>query len=340
MIESCILTSDATLLEALKTINDSAISLALVCEQEVVRGVVTDGDLRRAIIDGAELSASIDPYYSRCFVSVTPETSRADVLELMQARFIEQIPIIDEYGKLAGIHTMHTILGGKIKPNWAVIMAGGKGTRLRKLTTNIPKPMLKVAGRPILERLVLHVVSYGIRDIFLSVNYLSHVIEDYFGDGSKWGCRIHYLREDVPLGSGGALSLLPEVSEHPVLVLNGDLIFEGSISQILHYHEIGGYHATMGVSLYSHEVPFGCVVTEAGHITQMEEKPFLSKTINGGVYVFSPAAVKEVPSNTFFPITRIFDEALEANRPCGAYPLDGDWMDVGMPEQLDKARGL
>ena len=166
------------------------------------------------------------------------------------------------------------------------------------------------------------------------------MIEDYFGDGSKWGCRIHYLHEDAPLGSGGALSLLPEVPEHPVLVLNGDLLFEGNISQILHFHETGAYHATMGVSFYSHEVPFGCVVTEAGRITQLEEKPLVSKTINGGVYVFSPAAVKEVPSATYFPVTQIFDQALEANRPCGAYPLDGDWMDVGKPEQLEKARGL
>ena len=340
MIENCSLAPDASLLEALNKINDSAISVAVVCEQEVVRGVLTDGDLRRAIIDGTELSASIESYYSRDFVSVAPETSRADVLELMQARFIEQIPIIDECGKLAGIHTMHTILGGRIKPNWAVIMAGGKGTRLGKLTATTPKPMLKVAGKPILERLVLHLVSYGIRDIFLSVNYLSHVIEDHFGDGSKWGCRIQYLHEDAPLGSGGALSLLPEVPEHPVLLLNGDLLFEGNISQMLRFHDNGAYYATMGVHYYSHEVPFGCVETEAGRITQLEEKPLLSKTINGGVYVFSPAALKAVPAATFFPVTRIFEQALEADKPCGAYPLDGDWIDVGMPEQLDNARGL
>jgi NDP-sugar pyrophosphorylase family protein len=219
-------------------------------------------------------------------------------------------------------------------------MAGGKGTRLGKLTAGTPKPMLKVAGKPILERLVLHLVSYGIREIFLSVNYLSHVIEDYFGDGSKWGCRIHYLHEDEPLGSGGALSLLPEMPEHPLILLNGDLLFEANISQMLHFHEAGDYHATMGVHYYSHEVPFGCVETVDHRITQLEEKPLLAKTINGGVYVFSPAALKAVPAATFFPVTRIFEEALESDQPCGAYPLDGDWIDVGMPEQLNDARGL
>ena len=340
MIEKFGLSPNATLLEALKKINDSAISLAVVHEQEVVRGVLTDGDLRRAIIAGAELASSIESYYSRDFVSVSPETSRADVLELMQARFIEQIPIIDDAGKLAGIHTMHSILGGRIKPNWAVIMAGGKGTRLGKLTAGTPKPMLKVAGKPVLERLVLHLVSYGIREIFLSVNYLSHVIEDYFGDGSKWGCRIQYLHEDAPLGSGGALSLLPSAPEHPLILLNGDLLFEANISQMLHFHEAGNYYATMGVHYYSHEVPFGCVETVDHRMTQLEEKPLLTKTINGGVYVFSPAALKAVPKATFFPVTRIFEEALESDQPCGAYPLDGDWMDVGMPEQLDSARGL
>jgi len=334
------LSPNASILDALRVINDSAIAVAIVCEDGSVRGILTDGNLRRAIIAGADLASSIEPHYTRDFVSVAPDTARADVLELMQARFIEQVPILDESGKFVGIHTMHSILGGGAKPNWAVIMAGGKGTRLGKLTADIPKPMLKVAGKPILERLVLHLVSYGIREIFLSVNYLSHVIEDYFGDGSKWGCRIQYLHEDEPLGSGGALSLLPEMPQHPLILLNGDLLFEGNISQMLHFHEAGDYYATMGVHYYSHEVPFGCVETVDHRMTQLEEKPFLTKTINGGVYVFSPEALKAVPKNTFFPVTRIFEEALESDQPCGAYPLDGDWMDVGMPAQLDSARGL
>jgi len=340
MLSKYCIKPNTTILNALKKISEAAISMVVVCEADKVLGTLTDGDIRRQLIKGASLNTSIEASYKRDFISVRPDALRADVLELMQARIIEQVPIIDSKGSLKGIHTMHSIMGHGIKPNWAVIMAGGKGTRLGKLTAGTPKPMLKVAGKPILERLVLHLVSYGIRDIFLSVSYLSHVIEDYFGDGSKWGCRIQYLHEDAPLGSGGALSLLPSAPEHPLILLNGDLLFEANISQMLHFHEAGNYYATMGVHYYSHEVPFGCVETVDHRMTQLEEKPLLTKTINGGVYVFSPAALKAVPAATFFPVTKIFEEALESDQPCGAYPLDGDWMDVGMPAQLDSARGL
>jgi dTDP-glucose pyrophosphorylase len=339
MIEKYCIEPGVSILDAMKKINDAAIATVAVCEGGKVLGLLTDGDLRRAIIGGASLTDPIAEYYTKKFISVGPDALRADVLELMQARVIEQIPIVDENGALKGIHTMHSILGHGTKPNWAVIMAGGKGTRLGKLTENTPKPMLKVAGRPILERLVLHLVSYGIRHIYLAVNHLSHVIEDYFGDGSTWGCSIEYLREDEPLGSGGALSLLPEQPQHPLILMNGDLLIEADLAQMLMFHEAHDFYATMGVHYYSHEVPFGCLETEQNRIVALEEKPVLTKTINGGVYVLSADAVQNVPNASFFPITSLFEKALSENRSCGAYPLDGDWVDVGLPEQLRQARG-
>ena len=330
---------NASILDALRLIDNTGIAAAVVCENGLVKGILTDGDLRRAIIAGARLDASIKPYYKKNFTSASPEATRADILELMQARTIDQIPIIDEVGSLLGIHTMHSILGAAIKPNVAVIMAGGKGSRLGKLTLNTPKPMLKVAGKPILERLILHLVSHGIRQIYLSVNYLSEVIEEYFGDGSNWGCEISYLHEDEPLGSGGALSLLPTVPEHPVILMNGDLLIEANISQMLRFHQENTNHATMGVHFYSHEVPFGCVEIEGNRIKMLEEKPVLTKMINAGVYVFSPDALKTVPKQTFFPVTSLFEQALHMGKPCGAYPVEGSWIDIGNPSQLKQARG-
>lgn len=340
MIEKYCIPPDSSILAAMKKIDASAIATVVVCENGKTVGVLTDGDIRRAIIGGASLATPIAAYFTKKFISVGPDALRADVLELMQARTIEQIPVIDEQGALKGIHTLHKLLGNEAKPNWAVIMAGGRGTRLGKLTADIPKPMLKVAGKPILERLVLHLVSYGIKRIFISVNHLSHIIEEYFGDGSPWGCSIEYLREDEPLGSGGALSLLPEHPEFPVILMNGDLLIEADISKMLTFHEQYQFYATMGVHYYSHEIPFGCIETDQNRIIGLEEKPLLTKTINGGVYVFSPAAVECVPKNTMFPITQLIEDALMNRLSCGAYPLDGDWMDVGMPEQLKHARGL
>ncbi len=338
MDEYCI-PPNASILDAMRKIDSAAISTVVVCQGGRVDGVLTDGDIRRAILRGHRLTDSVESVYTRKFVSVDPGMPRADVLELMQARVIEQIPIIGANGELVGIHTLRSIVGHAAKSNWAVIMAGGKGTRLGKLTESTPKPMLRVAGKPILERIVLHLVTHGFRTVFLAINHLSHVIEQHFGDGSRWGCQITYLREDEPLGSGGAISLLPRQPEQPLLLMNGDLLLEADFSRMLEFHEGQGFYATMGVHCYSHEVPFGCIETEGRRIVALEEKPVLTRTINAGVYVLSPRAVGSVPQNTFFPATAIFEDALARHQTCGAYPLDGDWIDVGLPEQLKQARG-
>ena len=337
-IDNICLSVNSTLLEAMKTIDRSTLAVAVVCENGIVQGVLTDGDLRRAIINGVELSSTISPYYTSDYVSVSPGMLRTDVLDIMQARYIEQIPVVDKLGKLVGIHTMHSILGGAVKPNRAIIMAGGKGVRLGSLTKNTPKPMLRVAGKPILERLVLHLVHYGVRKIYISVNYLSNVIEDHFEDGSRFGCEIKYIREDKPLGTGGALSLLPEKCSHSLIVMNGDLIMEADISQMLHYHETNEFYATMGVHHYTHEVPYGCVEVREGQIDELREKPLITKCVNAGFYILSQAAVADIPLNEFFPITKLFELGLAHGMALGAYPFDGDWADVGLPDQLKQVR--
>jgi dTDP-glucose pyrophosphorylase len=334
------LSQKATILEALRKIDESAIAMVVVCRGEEAVGVLTDGDLRRALINGALLTDPIESFYSRRFFSVSPDVSRADVLEMMQARSIDQVPIIDRERKVLGVHTIHSILGSEEKENWAVIMAGGKGLRLGALTEKTPKPMLKVAGRPILERIVLHLVHFGIRRIFISVNFLGHVIEDYFGDGSNFGCRIEYLKEDKPLGTGGALSLLPEGNLSAVLVMNGDLVMQTNMEKMLRFHEKGGFYATMGIRPYAVEVAYGCAETNGDLLVGLKEKPVLQEMVNAGVYVLSPQAVASVPAQTEFPITALFDRAFREKVPCGAYPIQEEWMDVGQPQDLRTAMGL
>jgi NDP-sugar pyrophosphorylase family protein len=246
---------------------------------------------------------------------------------------------VDEQDKVVGLHLLHDILGNIARPNWAVVMAGGKGMRLRPLTEKLPKPMIRVAGRPILERIVLHLVSYGIRRIFLSVNHLAQVIEDYFEDGSKYGAEIEYLREDGPLGSGGSISLLPEIPEQPLLVMNGDLIVDANFSNMIEFHSQNDFYATMGVYSYLHQVPFGCVEIQDNKLTDLEEKPVLEKMVNAGIYVLSSQAVSAIPKNTNFPITTLFEEALKNNLVCGTFPVEKEWLDIGSPQQLRQARG-
>ena len=330
---------DQRIMDALRVIDSAGAGIAFaVDDKDRVVGTLTDGDIRRALLKGASLDSPIRPYINSRFASVKPTAGRAEVLDLMQALTLHQVPIVDEQGTLKGVHLLHEIIGATQRSNWAVIMAGGKGTRLRPYTESIPKPMLKVAGRPILERLILHLMSCGVSRVFISVNYLAHVIEDHFGDGERLGCRISYLHENDPLGTGGALSLLPEAPSLPVVVLNGDLVTQVNLEEMLRFHAENKFSATMGIRKYTHQVPFGCVETDRGQILQLEEKPLLEKQVNAGVYVISPEVLQRIPK-CFYPITDLFDECIQEGVPVGAYEIEEDWIDVGQHEQLKQARG-
>jgi NDP-sugar pyrophosphorylase family protein len=197
--------------------------------------------------------------------------------------------------------------------------------------------MLKVAGRPILERLILHLVGFGLRRIFLSVHYLPEVIKEYFGDGSRLGCAIDYLHEDEPLGTGGALSLLPEKPSAPLLVCNGDLITQADLGAMLRFHDEGAYPMTVGVRDYSYQIPFGCVELEGSRLTGLSEKPSLVHHINAGMYLVNPEVLPLVPRK-FFPITDLIQACLDTGKPVGAWRIEDDWIDVGQRHELDRAR--
>jgi dTDP-glucose pyrophosphorylase/CBS domain-containing protein len=337
--ELCQVSESGRLVDAMLSLDRSALEIVLVTDSNGrLLGTMTDGDIRRALLKGAALDTSLAPYFQRQCVSVSPGMPRESVLDLMQALSINQIPIVDEDGRVRGLHLLQKLIGSAEVPNWAVIMAGGKGTRLRPLTEHVPKPMLLVAGRPILERLVLHLVGSGIRTVFISINYLGHMIEEYFGNGDKFGCRIEYIRESEPLGTGGSLVLLPETPKHPMLVLNGDLVTQVKLGAMLEFHQSGGYMATLGTREYSHVVPFGCLNVHSGRIVQFEEKPVLARLINTGIYVIDPALLERIPKQEAFPITNLVEDCLCRNEPIGAFRVDDDWIDIGQREQLRLAR--
>lgn len=332
---------DATLLEAIAAINASGHGLALVCDGDGrVVGTLTDGDVRRALLAGVSLGdRCLQEVAERDFVFVGPDAGRAEVLDLMLARSIRHVVVLDAEGRLVGLHLLQELIGRTVRDNWAVIMAGGRGTRLRPLTERVPKPMVRVAGRPILERLVLHLVGWGIRRIFLAVNYLAEVIEEHFEDGSRFGCRIEYLREDRPLGSGGALSLLPEAPTLPILVLNGDLVTDFDVGRFLDFHTSGGFEATVGVRPYSVRIPFGVVEPDGDELAAFQEKPTVEKLVNTGIYALAPDLVAMVPPDTAFPMTDLIERCVERGGRVGVHVLQGDWTDVGQLNDLRRARG-
>lgn len=330
----------ATLREAMMAMNIGALSGAVMVNNAEGRlvGIMTDGDLRRMLLAGAAMDDPIIGHVNRGFTWVPENTPRAHVLDLIRARGIEHIPILDDRMRLVGVHLLGEMISKNPLPNHAVIMAGGKGMRLGELTRDTPKPMLKIAGRPILERIVIHLVGSGIRRIHIAVNYLGHVIENHFGDGRQFGCEISYLREDEPMGSGGALSLLPEIHVGPILVMNGDLVTDFPVHGLLDHHRKGEYSATMALSPYHHTIPYGCAELANGAITAFREKPLLSELVNAGIYVISPDLLAAIPKG-FFPITGIFESCLESGRAIGGYVIQEDWADIGMPAELHQARG-
>ena len=246
--EKYCISPDATIIQCMGCMDKTGAGIALAVDEKLkLIGTISDGDIRKALLRGCSLATQVTQLINRNCFKALPTIPRVKVLDIMQARRFEQVPIVDEQGKVIGIHFLHDMLGIVSSPSWAVIMAGGKGMRLRPLTENIPKPMIKVAGRPILERIIFHLISYGINRIFLAVNYLSDMIEDHFKDGSQFGVTIEYLREEKPLSSGGALSLLPELPSHPLLVMNGDLIEDANFAKMIEFHTRNKFFATMGV---------------------------------------------------------------------------------------------
>ena len=331
---------EANLLEGMQSLSKSSMGICLIVDKDKkLTGILTDGDIRRALLNGASLNSHLLPHIQRSFLSVSKHVSRSEVLDLMKARSIEQVPVLSDSGKVIGVHLLRQILGAHEKPNAAVIVAGGRGERLKPLTDIIPKPMVRVAGRPILERIVLHLVGYGIRKIFISVNYLASMIEDHFGNGQNYGCQIEYLREETPLGTGGPLSLLPRGIESPTLVLNGDLITQANLDAMLNLHSIEKNMITVGTREFTHQVPFGCLEVEYGEVKAIVEKPIMSRTINAGIYAFSPEVLGSITKNSSFPITSLIEKSLVEGHRVGVFPVDEEWIDVGRPEELNKARG-
>lgn len=339
-LQDCTVPRNSTLRDVMVALEDGAVEIALaVDERERLVGIMTDGDVRRALLAGAAIDSPVEPHLQKQFVAVAQSAGRAEVIDLMQARTINQIPIVDGDGRLIGLHLLRDVIGTEPRPSWAVIMAGGRGTRLAPLTDHTPKPMLRVAGRPILERIVLHLVGHGIRRIFIATNYLSESIEAHFGDGRRLGAEIEYLREQEPLGTAGALSLLPSAPTAPLLLMNGDLVTQADVGALLDFHASGKQTVSMAIRKYFHTVPFGCVELDGDRVTALEEKPTMSRLVNAGIYVLAPSLIARVPARRETTTPQLIADALAAGEEVRALEIEDDWIDVGHKEQFRRARG-
>lgn len=338
--KTTIIPPDAPIKNAILAIQNSGYQIALVVEDEDrLIGTVTDGDVRRGLLKGFLMSQPAIEIANRKPRTARLDTPAQEILALLNKYVLRQLPLISPENRLAGIAHVDQIKEQATNPkNTVVLMAGGFGKRLRPLTSNTPKPLLSVGDKPLLEAILDSFIHYGFGSYYISVNYLAESIVEHFGDGSRWGIDIEYLREEDPLGTAGALRLLPKHPELPVIVMNGDLITRVNFNELLRYHEETGAAGTMCVREYDMEVPFGVVELEGNRIRGIDEKPVHRFFVNAGIYVISPQAFDLIPEQGKFDMTSLFTAIAEKNWAASAFPVHEYWLDVGRLDDFERAR--
>ena len=324
--------------QAVQVLNETYLKIVLITDATgVLVGTVSDGDVRRGLLRGLNLESLIDGIVNYEPVVVSLDSDRDYVFQLMTSKKIQQIPIVDKEDRVIGLHLWDEILRPPERINTMVIMAGGMGTRLQPQTENCPKPLLLIAGKPILEHIITRAKSEGFSNFVLAIHYLGHMIEDYFGDGERLGVNISYLRENSPLGTAGALSLLSPVPESPFIVTNGDVLTNIRYEDLLNFHLHQNKMATMAVRLHEWQNPFGVVLLQDMEIISYEEKPVTRSYINAGVYAFNTEVLRILDYSTQIDMSTLLQKIMARGPQIAAYPIHEQWLDVGRPSDFMEA---
>jgi len=330
----------ASLREAIAIIDRGTVQIALVTDTDHrLLGTVTDGDIRRGLLRGETLDTPVERVMNRAFRCLPTTARGSEALALMRQELLHQIPIVDAQGRVVRLFLLEELLRPRTLPNAVVLMAGGEGKRLRPLTEDCPKPMLPVGGKPLLEILLEQCIDAGFRHFYLSVNYLKHRIQDHFGDGSRWKVAIQYLEEDRPLGTAGALSLLPQRPVHPLLVMNGDVLTRVDFNQLLRFHAEHQSAATLCVREHTTQIPYGVVHIEDIRVLMLEEKPVLHHYVNAGIYVLNPEVLDLLSPDQPCDMPQLLEQALQHKYGVNAFPIHDYWLDVGHPDTFERANG-
>lgn len=333
-------TPNTPLMKVLEIIDKEALRIALVVDDGgKLIGTLTDGDVRRALIKHGNLEIHAQSVMNINPTIASEQMSTPEIDALMQKLNILAIPIVNDSNLLIGLHTLGDLNKGKIRENPVFIMAGGFGTRLKPLTDNCPKPMLKVNGKPILETILDSFLEVGFRNFFFSTHYLPEVIQNHFGDGTQFGCNITYIHEETPLGTGGALGLLPSnIGDLPIIMINGDILTKVDIIQLLEDHENKSALATMGVTHHQYQVPYGVIKENDGNLVNVDEKPIHSFFVNAGIYVIGRELLNYVPKNMKIDLPPLLLEQVNKGKKVNLFPIHEYWLDIGQHNEFKKAQ--
>ena len=331
---------DTNIRDALKIIDRQGgqkIALVVDSDQKLL-GTVTDGDVRRGILSGIDAKSPVSMIMNGEPIKAKPSDDRKLTISIMKKNKLHQLPIVDDDGCLLGLDTLDEFEFAPHRENIVLLMAGGFGSRLQPLTNKCPKPMLKVGGRPILETIILNFIESGFKKIIISLNYKGNMIREYFADGSGFGVSIEYIEEDKSLGTAGSLRLLPEIqNSHPLIVMNGDVLTKVNFGHLLDFHASNNSKATMGVSEYNFQVPYGVLKLDNHRIVEIEEKPNHIFFVNAGIYVLDQDILNCLPGEERFEMPNLFEQLIKVGHHTAAFPIREYWLDIGQPENLKQA---
>ncbi|WP_274362524.1 nucleotidyltransferase family protein [Paenibacillus thermotolerans] len=336
--ERALIDHNSSIRDAIKKVDESALQIGLIVdEQRHLVGVLTDGDIRRGILRAVSLDEPVHTIMNPRPTFASSFDSREEILAVMKQKHLRHIPVLDNARKIIGLETLEELFLPKERDNWVVLMAGGLGTRLYPLTEECPKPLLKVGGKPLLESILEHLISFGFCKFYISVNYKADMVEEYFGRGEKWGVEIRYLRENKRLGTAGALSLIPEIPDEPLLVMNGDLLTKVNFKQLLDFHKENASMATMCVRDYEYQIPYGVVEVDKHKLIGIKEKPVHTYFVNAGIYVLEPNALKSIPKDSYFDMPGLFEMLMKNKQQTSAFPVREYWLDIGQMDDYKRA---
>jgi dTDP-glucose pyrophosphorylase len=335
-----IILESSRIIDALSAINFSSIRMALVCDKDMrLSGVITDGDIRRYLIKSGSINDPIDKIINKNPTCSTIDDSREERKKLMIKKDLIGLPIIDKQRKLLAIESNNSLFYFEDSKASVLIQAGGFGKRLLPLTSDRPKPMIEIGGKPILETIISNFKNQGFKHLFISTHYMSDIIIDYFGDGSDFGVEITYINETTPLGTGGVIgSIEANNLKKNLLITNGDILTNIDFNKIILSHEFSDCDATVCSKDFKIYMPYGVFNNDEKDFNIIE-KPTYSYPINTGIYVLKNTAVLKQPKNVHQNLTDIVMN-LSKEGPINIFGIDDLWIDIGIKEDLDKAKSL
>jgi dTDP-glucose pyrophosphorylase len=339
-LERLMIGPDGTLIEALHRIDTGAEGIALVVgDGGRLLGTLTDGDLRRATLAGLDMSSvkvqKLLEGHNRP-VSAPVGSSSVELMRLMKKHSVRHVPLLGPDGSVQELALLRELALEDELPVTAVVMAGGKGTRMRPLTETVPKPMLPVGDRPVMEHVLEQLQKVGISHVSITTHYMPEAIEEHFGDGRRFGVEIDYVNEKEPLGTAGALGLLKS-PKGPLLVINGDVLTQVNFRSMFSYHADNHADMTVGVRRFELQVPYGVVDMDESQVVRLDEKPTYRFFINAGVYLIEPAVLSLIKTDERLDATDLIDRLIEARKKVVGFPIHEYWLDIGRPDDYARA---